>query len=346
MGGRRRRRRRTGGRRRRLAPVVRCAVVGSLDSIPWVPLFGGLLLALRSLGFVARPFALSSVPHLHVEELRDFGADVALFPVQMADLPRLSRYLEELPRARVRRVLVTFDDPYDIVTPLSLASEVDAVLTPEPMAVDEYLAAGVPVVHVMPPPIDLRMHNQEVGAPVPQVYDLAHVGETERLPRRVVLPLIRAAMRRAGRVYGEAAGKTRWVAGRDLTAFLASVGVLLDIPRSEVALRTNPKLLPCTWTAPRVHLAAACGCFVLGIDSRPDFSTLYPEFPTVRLDQAEEAVIEWTAPEKLNERRERASAALQRFHRQHAPSCAPARVIERCFADLGLETPVSPGCHA
>ena len=321
--------------------MVHWAVVGSLDSIPWVPLFGGLLLALRSRGFVARPFALSSVPHLHLEELSDFGADVALFPVQMADLPRLSRYLEELPRARVRRVLVTFDDPYDIVTPLSLASEVDAVLTPEPMAVDEYLAAGVSVVHVLQPPIDVRMHNP-VGEPVPQVYDLAHVGETERLPRRVVLPLIRAAIRRAGRVYGEAAGKTRWVAGRDLTAFLASVGVLLDIPRSEVALKTNPKLLPCTWTAPRVHLAAACGCFVLGIDSRPDFATLYPEFPTVRLDQSEEAVIEWTAPEKRTERRERASAAMQRFHREHAPSCAPAAVIARCLADLGLLASVAP----
>lgn len=312
----------------------RVAVLGITDSVPWLPLFGGVVCALRAHGCDVRLIHASPRGDASLEELREHleqaGADpsssgrgVLLVLPEHAAAGLVRPYMAAAREAGAAVGLVTLDDPYDIATGLALAPAADFVATPEPFAAESYERA-VARVAVVPPLIDPRMHYrpppERLGA-LP-AHDVAFIGQTDYPPRRAFLPRLRAALATAGRSYGEAAGRGRWVHGRQLTELLWSVGVLLELPRCEAAVRTNPELLPCTYTGPRVHIAAACGAFVLGVDPRPDFSELFPEFPSCRLADGAEAAVYWSAPERTAERRERAAAAAERWQRWRATPAA------------------------
>lgn len=323
--------------------MTRAAVVGSLEVLPWLPLYGGILEALRSLGIDARAFRCGPRNELALPELRTFAPDLVVLPVCRPDVEHVDRFLAALkPDCKV--ILATFDDPYDLVTGLALVPRAHAVLTPEPLAEDAYLAAGAKLVRVLPPPIDGRMHfppaTWACGAPAIHV---AHVGSTHWLPRRTVLPPLRDAVRRAGLVYGEIAGNHRFVAGEELTAWLHSVRVLLDIPRFEYATKTNPELIPCTYTTPRCHIAAACGILALVVGPRPDIGTVYPSFPVCTLEQIVEATLYWADNARNQERLGRAYAARGRWFERWQPSREPATVIAELLDALLGDGWRSPG---
>lgn len=313
----------------------RVALVASLDAVPWIPLHGGLLTAVRSRSGFARAFRCGPFDDVERAEFTTWRPDAVLFPVCEHDAEAVAQWVDLARVIRAKCVLATFDDPYDHRTALALVDRVDAVLTPEANCLDEYRRRGKPV-SVIVPPIDPRMHFPcFAGDAQRQQIHVAHVGGTQWLPRRTLVPAIRDACRRAGMVYGEIAGRTRWLAGAPLTRWLHSVRVLVDIPRHEYAKVTNPLLLPCSYTAPRVHIAAACGVLALVVDPRCDIEVLYPSLPVCTAEQAVEAALYWADDAREDDRRARAQAAHERWRRRWQPSRAPAQVIDEMLDAIG-----------
>jgi hypothetical protein len=168
-------------------------------------------------------------------------------------------------------------------TGLEVAPHVDLVVTPEALAADGYAGRGHRVA-VLPPVVSRSLHA--AVRPADPTYDVFHVGSTHWAPRNALLPQVQAWCRRHGLAYGEAAGKTRWIGGTELGTVLAQTRLLLEIPRTWSHVATNPFLSPCTYTSPRVHLAAATRtpCLVVGGGASDGVLTQFPRCEPAELD--------------------------------------------------------------
>jgi len=257
---------------------LRVAVLNGLEPVPWVPLIAGLVEGFRELGADVRPIRVCDLPEFFLNELDEFAPDLALLPFCRWEWLKRKPYFEVLKAMGTKTAAVLWDDPYDMETGLWLAEEVDAVFTPEELAIDIYNRT-LPAFHV-PPFVSRRMHHPP-EKPCPKVIDVFMVGGVNRKPRLQILPHIRNLCTRLKKNYTEVAGVTRWLVGRQLTNYLHQSRIVLEIPRSDVAHRTNPHQIPCTWTGPRVYIAAECEAFVLAIGPRPDFKELFPFYPAV-----------------------------------------------------------------
>lgn len=303
----------------------RVAVVGSLDVVPWVPLYGGLLEAVRQRGAVARAFHCGAFDDVGRAEFAAWSPDAVIFPVCQRFAEKTREWIALARTVRAKCILATFDDPYDCLTTLQLAPLVDAIVTPEANVLDAYRAI-VPIVRLLVPPIDGRMHFPAAAAPA-QMIGVAHLGGTKWLPRRTIVPALRDACRRAGVIYSEVAGITRWLVGEALSRWLHTVRVLVDVPRWEYATVSNPLQQSCSYTGPRVHIASACSVMALMVDPRLDIEDLYPSLPCCTAEQTIEAALYWSADARNAERLERAAAARERWLALWQPSRAPAQVL-------------------
>lgn len=291
------------------------AVLSDCCNIPWQPIDGALCEAVRCLDGVAHLFHVGGFPSLVLTELEAFEPAAIILPAHQM-LARSAGPFLRFARARSIPVIgAFFDDPYDHKTALDLLPNIAAVLTPEPLCADVYREMGKPA-FVLPPFCDPRS-----TVPTEQRqkrYDIFHVGATNRAPRHAILPPIREAAARRGLQYGEAAGVSRWVVGRELADLLTEVRVLLEVPRFELAPSTNPHLVSCTYASPRFHLAAAARTMVLVIGPRGDIQDVWPEAPCVDPGDVD-GVLAWAAPEREREREERAEAMHARWLREHQP---------------------------
>lgn len=317
--------------------MIRVAVLGSCESVPWLPLTMGLVEGFCELGCDARAFRVSETPWHYLAELELFGPDLLIVAPSKHDWMRMRPYVEWwTPHQESGLVVVgyTGDDPYDLQTGLALARVVDLICTPEPLAVDCYRGEGQPAVHV-DVPVSAHMHPAPLE-PAEPVYDVFWFGGTFWTPRKRLIPAIRDYLRKQGRVYGEVAGRTRWVAGLDLAYQLHRTRMTLELPRFSQPTRSNPYQIPCTWTGPRLHIAASTATFALVIDGKHDGK--YSRYPRCGLEDWRDALDHWLAPKRADERREIRLAMCREFLERHRPRVRAQTMLAAIDAyDLGSE---------
>lgn len=306
----------------------RVAIINNLETIPWLPLVAGMAEGLRELGVDVRLIRVSEVPDSFLAELADHNPDLALLPFCQWEFRRRQPYMDAL--EGVPKAAVLWDDPYDMETGLALAQEVDAIFTPEELAMEFY---DKPAFH-LPPFVSRALHYPPL-TPVEKVVDVAMVGGVFWRPRAQILPAIRALCQRERKNYTEVAGVTRWLAGHTLTNFLHRSRVLLEIPRYDLPTKSNPYQVPCTYTGPRVYIAEQCDCLTLAIGPRQDYVERFPGFPYV--DTAEEAV-EWLKLYSFG----RDFEALPQYQRFMSGDDIPANATRRMLREL-LEADVFAG---
>lgn len=313
------------------------AILGSCESVPWLPLTMGLVEGFNGLGCDARAFRISDNHWHYLAELDAFAPWLVIVAPSKHDWQRLRPYADWWRDCGPTVLGYTGDDPYDLRTGLALARKVDLILTPEPLAVDCYAQEractdkGAPAVHV-DVPVSRTMHPLSPWPKPEPVYDVFWFGGTFWTPRRRLIPAIRSLVAKRGGVYGEVAGRTRWVAGRELAAQLHRARITLELPRFSQPTESNPYQIPCTWTGPRVHIAAATGTFCLIIDGKADGK--YEAFPRCELEQWTDALGYWLDRERDAERDEIASAAWHEFMERHAP-VHRARAIAAALVSSG-----------
>lgn len=291
----------------------RVAVVWDYAAVPWAPIMLGIVAGLRAAGVQVME-APAAPDWLTAEQVRRFDPHVVLVGLHDALRQHVPAWRTTVGGARAW-VALCFDDPYDMATTLDLAPQFDLLLTPEPCAVDLYERRGWRA-DVLAPTVCDRWHRPAAAA-VAVAHDVLHVGGNHWTPRRQWLPHLVAALRQVGRVFSEAAGKRRWLVGPDLTRELHRSRLTIDVPRQEW-FTTNPHQVPCTYTGPRVHIAAACGVLCLCINPRGDLANVYPSMPSAELGDGIAMALQLLDDDAG--RQERAGLALERFREAHAPA--------------------------
>lgn len=284
-----------------------------------------------------------AVAELWLLELLDYPPSLVFVFPHHDELPRLAPFLAMLRATDPRPVVAAccFDDPYDMETGLALAHQVDFIFSPEPLCVDVYARNGTPAA-ALAPFVDPRMHNTdgqaETRAEAKRLYDVFHLGGNWWKGRREILPPLRAWCSARQLHYGECAGRSRWVFGRELSRVLHQVRVLIDIPRWDLPTRTNPEQIPCTYTGPRTYIAAACGTFVLHVGPRPDLELVFPGSPRCTPELLGDTLEHWLAPGSEAWRAGVTSRNLATFVERHQPvSRAALAMLELSRAGLELE---------
>lgn len=261
--------------------AFRVAVLNCGEAVPWIPLVAALREGFAELGADVRMIRVSEMPDLFLGELRQLKPDLALLPFCKWEWKRRGHYMRELEALGAVKAAVLWDDPYDMETGLALAEEVDAVFTPEELAL-EFYERKRPAFHQLPFVSGDLHYLPSFERPMPKrTVDVAMVGGVFWRPRSQILPVIRNLCQAGGLNYTEVAGVSRWLAGRGLTNFLHRTRVLLEIPRHDLPTRSNPHQVPCTYTGPRVYIAERCGTEVLTIGPRADFGERFPMYRSV-----------------------------------------------------------------
>lgn len=258
--------------------AFRVAVLSNLETVPWIPLVAALGEGFDELGAEVLMVRVSEVPDAFLGQMRRFRPDLALLPFCKWEWKRRGHYMRELEELGAVKAAVLYDDPYDMETGLALAEEVDAVFTPEQLAL-EFYERKRPAFHQLPF-VSADLHYPPDDPP-PRTIDVAMVGGVFWRPRSQILPAIRNLCQARGLNYTEVAGVSRWLAGRGLTNFLHRSRVLLEIPRYDLPTRSNPHQVPCTYTGPRVYIAERCATEVLTVGPRADFSERFPMYRSV-----------------------------------------------------------------
>lgn len=300
---------------------MKVAVLSSFETVPWAPLVLGLMEAVRAARMEPVPVRVAAMPDVHLELVHHLHRiDVALLPFCRWEWDHAAPYLQLLRSLGVPIVPVLWDDPYDLEMGAWLARQAALVLTPEPAAVDAYGAMGVDA-QVLPPLVCEAWHHphRELRGAHERasLNSVLWFGGTRWRPRQHAIPLIRDAVRRAGRPWQEAAGVRRWIVGPQLTEALHGCAMTFDLPRFDLPTRTNPWQVPCTHLGPRAMIAAACQAFCLLIDAKPNNTlTSYPE---ATLANAVDAVLHWSDPGEGPERRRIAAAAHTEWRDRFSP---------------------------
>lgn len=300
------------------------ALLSNDEAIPWIPIVGGIVHGLRQMGCDARAFHLWGLPDFRLAELVSFRPQLVLATMHFQNVGPLQRFLDELAlrgdRARTIVAALCFDDPNDMRTVLAFSKRIDLVLSPAQLAIDCYRREGMRA-EVLAPVIDDRLHYPPTEAIAP-CYDAFWFGHVGGPPRNAIIHRLRESVTRAGLVWGEVCGVRRWVVGHELTRQLHNSRLTLDLSRCEYNAQTNPHFVPCTFTAPRVHIAAATMTPCLVIDPRADLEHVYPSYAADACSAAEapERVLGILRdPEKLAGMRERARQAHARYLIAHQP---------------------------
>ena len=152
------------------------------------------------------------------------------------------------------------------------------------------------------------------------------------------LPLLAKALQDTGRQLTQATGnRFGWLVGAELTQELHRSRLTIDLPRDEW-FTTNPHAVPCTYTGPRVHIAAACGVPCLCINPRGDLAVTYPKAPTSTLEDGIGEVLRLL--EHPDELQAIADANLEQFQLVHAPAIRARQLIDlverHCLSERGI----------
>lgn len=289
----------------------------------------GLVQGFRAHDVDAQVFHVEEWHWLAVELLRDFAPELVLLPSHNAAWQLLGPYLEALEPLDPTLVGLTYDDPYDLKTGLEIARRVDFVASPEPLAVELYRRElQTPAMH-LPPFVSSSLHWP---APAEKQTDYAvfFVGGNQWRPRKEMLPAIAKWCKANGHVYGEAAGKLRWTAGRELTEVLHRSTMTLEIPRHDLPTVTNPYQIPCTYTGPRLHIAAATQTFALVVGGKPD--GVYSMYPRCEAGQVLEQLEKWLALSRMQLRQELAAEAFTEYSTEHAPARRVGQLLDALHA--------------
>lgn len=319
------------------------AIVCDLGAHPWAPIVLGLVEGLRFAapdwnpvvvpcgGAGATGHAQTAAARLGEAMLRELNPDLVLACVHAQSIDELRRMHDWTREATGAWVGLCFDDPHDHLSTLKLlgkpggydqaAPVLEGVLSPEPMAVDWYRYRGIPAA-TQRAPISRVMHWRRTQAEAEAApHALAVVAGPWWPPRQRLQPALLTAVEQAGlpvvEVRGTSGPQGRWVSGRDLTAVLHSARLTVDMPRTWV-YPENPHQIPCTYTAPRVTIAAACGVPCLTIDPRDSLQRDYPGALSCSLDEAIPRTLELLRgdPAVLHAA---AAAAWETFDRRHDP---------------------------
>lgn len=300
----------------------RVALVWDLEAAPWAPIMLGFVEGLRAHG-VAVHVAPSAPDWCSAENLRQLDVDAVIVGVHQKLTQHVPLLVDAIGRA-CAWVALCFDDPYDMATTLELGRFFDLLLTPEACAVDTYERRGWRA-DVIAPTVCSSWHHPPTAA-VDQVHDVLHVGGNQWKPRREWLPQLAKSLQAVGRQLTQATGgRLGWLAGRRLTQELHRARLTIDLPRDEW-FNTNPHAVPCTYTGPRVHLAAACGVPCLCINPRGDLAMTYPDAPTATLEDGIGRVLQLL--EQPDQLRAIAAANLAQFQRAHAPAIRARQLID------------------
>lgn len=313
----------------------RAAVVWDLHAAPWAPIMLGFVEGLRAHG-VEVVVAPSAPDFCSVENVRRLDVDAVIVGVHDKLRQHVPAWEASLGRGRAW-VALCFDDPYDMATTLELGRFFDLLLTPETCAVDTYERRGWRA-DVLLPTVCTSWHHAVRPLPPPLVHDVLHVGGNQWKPRRQWLPLLAKALQDTGRQLTQATGgRLGWLVGEDLTRELHRSRLTLDLPRDEW-FTTNPHAVPCTYTGPRVHIAAACGVPCLCINPRGDLAVTYPRAPTATLENGIGEVLRLL--EHSDELEAIAAANLEQFRRAHAPAIRARQLIDlverHCLSERGI----------
>lgn len=301
---------------------MRFALLSDLEAIPWVPLIAGIAEGLASHGHEIEHVFVSTWPTLPLWQLGQRAPDLALVFAHNANRAHIGRYLLRLAELGVPRILFAYDDPYDHATGLDVGQFCDLVLTPEPGTVAHYLEAGLPAEHLGVCVSD-SMHRTERR---PATWDLLWIGGTWWTPRNAILPRVQRWCQGRGLRYAEVGGRSRWVVGSDLADAWAQTAITLEIPRYDLPTRTNPHQVPCSWTGPRVHLAAATGTPCLIVNAKPDQA--YPMFPRCVPETVIDELARLLDPDAAATRRLIGQRARAEFEQQHHPRLVTRRLLD------------------
>ena len=300
----------------------RAALVWDLEAAPWAPIMLGFLEGLTAQG-VQVVVAPASSDWCTAEQVRVQDVDAVIVGLHHKLRPIVPAMVDQIGRDRAW-VALCFDDPYDMATTLELGRFFDLMLTPEACAVDTYERRGWRA-DVLAPTVYTEWHHPPTAA-VEHVHDVLHVGGNQWKPRREWLPKLATSLQAVGRQLTQATGgRHGWLAGRQLTHELHRARLTIDLPRDEW-FSSNPHAVPCTYTGPRVHLAAACGVPCLCINPRGDLATTYPAAPTALLEDGVGRVLQLL--EQPDELRAIAAANLAQFQRAHAPEIRARQLID------------------
>lgn len=309
------------------------AILASSESFPWVPIIHGFMVGMRELGHVVHPVPISGLHWLYEQELiaLEPTLDLLLILVPRGGARTLRKYylgvLDRFHKHGVPIVGLMFDDPYDMETGLTLAPNCDFVCTPEPLAVDVYERLGHRAGQLAPT-VSTAMHYPSI-APVDPQYSVFWFGGTHWTPRKRIIPVLRDWCKANGHVWGEVAGRTRVLAASALTAELWRAKCTLEIARFSAATRSNPYQVPCTWTGPRLHIAAACGTPALRIvEGKGD--GVYGSVPLIEEADAVEALAAFLQDD--NARRVVAGDMQREFQLSHTPRTRCEQLLEMLSA--------------
>lgn len=312
----------------------RAAVVWDLTAAPWAPIMLGFVEGLRIAG-VEVVVAPSAPDWCSAENVRRLDVDAVIVGLHDKLRQHVPAWEAVLGRARAW-VALCFDDPYDMATTLELGRFFDLMLTPEPCAVDAYERRGWRA-DVLAPTVCDRWHRP-AARPRELVHDVLHVGGNQWRPRREWFPRLAASLQAVGRQLTQATGgRLGWLAGEDLTRELHRSRLTIDVPRDEW-FTTNPHAVPCTYTGPRVHIAAACGVPCLCLNPRGDLATTYPAAPTATLEDGIGAVLQLL--EQPAELERIAEANALQFRQHHAPAHRGRQLVDlierHCLYERGV----------
>ena len=311
---------------------MRIALLSTLEAVPWLPMVHGLLSGLTELGHDTRPFRVADHWWLHCQLFEEFCPDLVLLPFCRWEWDRVrgTLYQEALRATEAPIAGVFFDDPYDMRTSLELVPELDFVFTPEPLALPIYESLDMPCA-LLPPFVSGLMHPPRPPGKRPYVYDVFWFGGTDWRPRRTIIPPARDWCRHNGKVYGEVAGNKRWTAGTELAQNLHAARLTFEIPRFDRPTVSNPHQIPCTYTGPRLHIAAATATFALRINPKPD-GVYGGAYPVVEAAELLEALGFWTDRSRDLERAERAELARLEWVELHRPDRRCRSMLEALSA--------------
>lgn len=327
---------------------MKVAVLSGFESVPWLPIVLGVIEGLECHGHRVIETRVSEFPWLPLERLHHVRPDLALLPTHRGEWQRLAPYLEVLDQLEVPKVGLLYDDPRDMQTGIEVARRCDLVFTPEPLALDAYRTLNLKARHLPVFVCDswgrlfvstyqgTRLENTTTLAE--PAWDVFWFGGTHWTPRKQILPPLRNWCRANGKKWGEAAGRTRWIAGRDLTKQLSHARMTLDVPRFDLPTKSNPMQVPCTYTGPRQHLAAACGTFTVVIGNG---GSSYPMFPVVDFPGIDRAGVPpslleyWLDPANAAERLTIAHAAWAHRQGHHRPRTRVGQLLAM-LVDAGV----------
>lgn len=295
--------------------LERAAFVTMAHAIPWAPIVLGFSEGLQRAGVDNRIFD-AAPSWFQAEQVRRFAPQVVLFALHRDMREHLPAWRSELP-ADIPFVALCFDDPYDMTTSLSAGHHFDLILTPEACAVDTYASRGRKADWLLPTVCDLWHEPPQHRGDY--VHDVLSVGGNQWHPRRTWIPHLVKALRARNKVFGEVAGQSRWIVGRQLTAAMHRARLTFDLPRTEYT-SDNPLRVPCTYVGPRAHIAAACGIPCILLEARGQADATYPASPCLSIDDPGciDAIV--ALIDNDDERNRIAEACRSAFMTKHSPA--------------------------